>query len=108
MTLQPTSQPVDLGLLFDEHAPYLCRAAHRLVGSREVAEDIVQEVFLTVARRSEPLQTGPGLRTWLYRVTLNLSRHRRRASARYEGTLERFTGAILVRRGKATSAGSAA
>lgn len=81
---------VDIGRLFDEHAPYLCRVVHRLTGSAEAAEDVVQEVFLLAYNRRNELEDRTGIRTWLYRVAVNHVRHRRRSFARYRGLLDRY------------------
>ena len=81
---------MDIGRLFDEHAAYLCRVVHRLTGSPELAEDVVQEVFLLAYDRRHELEDRTGIRTWLYRVAVNHVRHRRRSFARYRGLLDRF------------------
>ena len=81
---------MDIGKLFDAHAAYLCRVVHRLTGSREAAEDIVQEVFLLAYNRRHELEDRTGIRTWLYRVAVNHVRHRRRSFARYQGLLDRY------------------
>lgn len=81
---------MDLGQLFDLHGPYLLRVAHRLTGRRDLAEDLVQEVFLIAWKRREELVDPDGMRTWLYRVTVNVVRHRRRSEGRYSGVLDRF------------------
>ncbi len=80
----------DIGRLFDEHAPYLCRVVQRLTGSREAAEDVVQEVFILAHNRRHELEDRVGIRTWLYRVASNHVRHRRRSFARYQGLLDRY------------------
>ncbi len=81
---------LDIGRLFDEHGPYLCRVVHRLTGSRETAEDVVQEVFLLAHHRRPELEDRPGIRTWLYRAAVNHVRHRRRSFSRYQGLLDRY------------------
>lgn len=85
-----TKAELDIGHLFDEHGPYLCRAIHRLTGSREGAEDIVQEVFLLAYHRRHELEDRAGIRTWLYRAAVNHVRHRRRSYGRYQAMKERF------------------
>lgn len=89
----PTPPPVDdldVGALFDAHAPYLCRVVQRLTGSNEAAEDIVQEVFILAWNRREELEDRRGIRTWLYRVAVNHVRHGRRSFARYHTVLDRY------------------
>lgn len=81
---------LDIGRLFDAHAPYLCRVVHRLTGSRETAEDVVQEVFLLAYHRRSELEDRTGIRTWLYRAAVNHVRHRRRSFSRYQGLMDRY------------------
>lgn len=81
---------VDIGALFDAHAPYLCRVVHRLTGSAAAAEDVVQEVFLVAYRRRHELEDRKGIRTWLYRVAVNHVRHGRRSHARYQKLLDGY------------------
>jgi RNA polymerase sigma-70 factor (ECF subfamily) len=81
---------LDIGRLFDEHGPYLCRVVHRLTGSKETAEDVVQEVFLLAHHRRNELEDRTGIRTWLYRAAVNHVRHRRRSFSRYQGLLDRY------------------
>jgi len=82
--------PVDIGALFDAHAPYLCRVVHRLTGSAAAAEDVVQEVFMVAYRRRHELEDRKGIRTWLYRVAVNHVRHGRRSHARYQKLLDGY------------------
>lgn len=88
---KPSSkQELDIGRLFDAHGPYLCRVLQRLTGSRETAEDVVQEVFLLAYHRRNELEDRSGIRTWLYRAAVNHVRHRRRSFSRYQGLLDRY------------------
>jgi RNA polymerase sigma-70 factor (family 1) len=65
--------------LFDTHAEALRRYARRIVRSREVAEDLVQEVFFRLWRGWETIEVGSGIRAYLYVATrsraLNYLRH---------------------------------
>ena len=81
---------IDIAALYDAHADYLLRVVHRLTGSPDVAEDVVQEVFLLAYHRRTELEDRTGIRTWLYRSAVNLVRHRRRSYVRYQGLLGRF------------------
>jgi len=82
---------IDIGALFDAHASYLCRVVHRLTGSRQVAEDVVQEVFITAWRRRHDLDPQSNVRSWLYRVAINHVRHQRRSAGRLSSFLDRYT-----------------
>ena len=90
----PPPQELDLGALFDAHGAYLVRVVHRLTGRRDLADDLVQEVFLVAWRRRDELTDPTFVRTWLYRVAVNVVRHRRRSEGRYSRVLERFAEAF--------------
>ena len=68
-------------LLFDAHAEELRRYARRIVGSREAAEDVVQDVFLRLWIAQTRLDFGAGMRAYLFRSvrtrSLDLVAHRR-------------------------------
>jgi RNA polymerase sigma-70 factor (ECF subfamily) len=86
----PAPRALDIARLYDDHAEYLLRVVHRLTGSAEVAEDVVQEVFLLAYHRRSELEDRQGIRTWLYRAAVNHVRHRRRSFSRYQGLMGRF------------------
>lgn len=52
--------------------------AARLLGDTEEARDLTQEVFLQVYRTLRRFEGRSSLRTWIYRIVVNLSRNRRR------------------------------
>jgi RNA polymerase sigma-70 factor (ECF subfamily) len=52
--------------------------AWRMVGNREDAQDIVQETFLSVFRSVKGLRDPGSFPTWIYQITLNHCRARRR------------------------------
>src|SRR5712692_4640931 len=73
------------------------RVARRLVGSREEAEDLMQETYARAFRSWRSYQPGTNLRAWLLRIltTLNIDRGRRAQRApdtqpREEGDYYRF------------------
>jgi RNA polymerase sigma-70 factor (ECF subfamily) len=66
--------------VYREHAPTVMRWASRLLGRTQDAADVTQEVFLVVHRRlPEFAERGGTLETWLFRITRNVVRSRRRA-----------------------------
>jgi RNA polymerase sigma-70 factor (ECF subfamily) len=52
--------------------------ALRMLGSREDAQDIVQETFLSVFRSIRSLREPGSFSTWIYAITLNHCRARRK------------------------------
>jgi RNA polymerase sigma factor (sigma-70 family) len=66
--------------------------ALRRAASREDAEDIVAETFLTAWRRLEQVPPGPGARPWLYGVARNALANQQRSKRRRA----RLTGLLLA------------
>lgn len=60
--------------LFVRHNNYVYRLAWGFVGERYGAEDVVQEVFLCLPRLRVGWWVRAKFTTWLYKVTLNVSR----------------------------------
>jgi RNA polymerase sigma-70 factor, ECF subfamily len=62
---------------FEEEALALAdqvyRVARRLVGSREEAEDLMQETYARAFRSWQQYQPGTNLRAWLLRILTNLN-----------------------------------
>jgi RNA polymerase sigma-70 factor (ECF subfamily) len=66
--------------LFQRYFSTVYRQAIRLAGNREEAEEVVQEVFLTIYEKAHTFRGAAAFSTWLYRITANaaLSKLRRR------------------------------
>jgi RNA polymerase sigma-70 factor, ECF subfamily len=66
--------------LFQRHSARTSRQAMHLLGNEAEAEELVQEVFLTLYEKASTFRGDAALATWLYRLTANaaLSRLRRR------------------------------
>lgn len=60
----------------------LLNVLFHLVGDRDRAEDLAQEVFLRVFRARETYQPGSKFSTWLYTIAHNLASNSRRTMAR--------------------------
>ena len=71
-------------VLFQRYFATVSRQALRLTGHREEAEEVGQEVFLTVYEKAYTFRGTAAFSTWLYRVTPNaaLIRLRRRKRGR--------------------------
>lgn len=57
--------------LVESHSAGVFRLAYRLTGSRENAEDVVQETFLKAYRSLHRFDARSALGTWLYRIAAN-------------------------------------
>ena len=66
----------------EEHLPAMLRFATRLCGDPAAAEDIVQEALVRVVRSWKSFRRESEVRTWLFRIVLNVYRsHRPRRPA---------------------------
>src|SRR5579863_1766504 len=77
-------EPELFAIVFDRHAPFIHRYAHRRVG-REAADDLVAETFLTAfGKRNRYDVSYPDARPWLYGIATNfVNRHRREEIRQY-------------------------
>lgn len=57
--------------IYREHAGFVYNVAFRILGNKEDAEEIVQEVFLTVHDQLKGFRRESSFRTWVYRITAN-------------------------------------
>ena len=69
---------LDVAALYREHAQRVARWAQRLGGPTADVEDVIQEVFMVVHRELKNFRGDAQLSTWLFRITENVVRHRRR------------------------------
>ena len=69
----PTPDAVDLGELLRETWPQLVAYALRLLGDRELAEDVVQRGFVRLWERGHVVPPGDAMRPFLYRMVRNLA-----------------------------------
>jgi RNA polymerase sigma-70 factor (ECF subfamily) len=61
-----------------EHQGMVLQLAVNLLGDREEASDLSQEVFLRVFRTIHRFRGQSSLKTWIYRITVNQARNRHR------------------------------
>lgn len=85
MSLNPAShgsagqrQPLDVGALYAEHVHRVARWAERLAGPQLDLEDVVHEVFSIAHRQRAEFRHDSSITTWLFGITNNVVRHRRR------------------------------
>ncbi len=75
--------------LMERFAGRVYRVAHGITGSAPDAEEVVQDVFLTLFRKAGDFQGRAALGTWLYRIAVNTALNKRRGKrAQVEAPLE--------------------
>jgi len=67
-----------LEALMEAYAARVYRLAHGLTRNPADAEEVVQDVFLTVARKIAEFEGRSALSTWIYRITMNTALNKRR------------------------------
>jgi RNA polymerase sigma-70 factor (ECF subfamily) len=85
------NDPDAFAVIYDRHATAAYSLAHRICGTRALAEDVVQEAFLSLWRRLDRYDAARGeVRSWLLgivhnaaidKLRHNLTHERRRASS---------------------------
>jgi len=81
--------------IFHQNVNQVYRRALRLLGNEADAEDVVQEVFLTVHKKAKTFRGAAEFSTWLYRLTVNaalgkLRRQKRSKEVLYDDYLPKF------------------
>jgi RNA polymerase sigma-70 factor (ECF subfamily) len=77
-SVEGAQSELDLTALAETYSGLLFRVAYSVLRSRAEAEDVAQDVFVRILKRSPDLLTVRDLRVWLIRITWNLSIDRRR------------------------------
>ena len=67
-----------LETLMERYAPRVYRLAYGITKNQADAEEVVQDVFLSVFRKIDSFEGRAGLWTWMYRVTTNAALIKRR------------------------------
>ena len=63
----------DFELIYSEHAEHLRNHIRRVVRDRDLADDVLQEVFIRVWQYRDKLPQVRSLRNWLTKIAVNLS-----------------------------------
>lgn len=79
-----------LGALYERHAAAVLNVAWRVSGDWAAAQDVTQDVFLTLPQRVGTFRGDASLSSWLYRIAINRAidakrRDSRRPAARLGG-----------------------
>lgn len=84
LTAEPAAVP-EIKTIFREHAPYVLRLARRLGVRDGDADDVCQEVFVTVHRRLPTYEGRGSMRSFVYGICVRaVANYRRKAHRRYE------------------------
>jgi RNA polymerase sigma-70 factor (ECF subfamily) len=68
--------------LVDMHSPALLRMARMYVSSDAEAEEVVQETWLALVKGLDRFEERSSLKTWLFRILMNVARTRGKREAR--------------------------
>jgi RNA polymerase sigma-70 factor (ECF subfamily) len=68
--------------LVEAHRDRVFNITYRMLGSRDEAEDVAQEVFISVFKTIDTFREESKFSTWLYRVTVNHCKNRIKYLAR--------------------------
>jgi RNA polymerase sigma-70 factor (ECF subfamily) len=60
-----------LGLLFERYHVPLFEFLSRITGDRQVAEDLVQDIFVRILKYRATFRDGGSFETWVYRIARN-------------------------------------
>lgn len=92
--------------LVSRHRDHVLRVGWHLLQSREMAEDLVQEVFLRIYRARHSYEPHSQFTTWMFRILNNLVLNLRRDAARGRQALaKRIESAAVSVQGTPSSAG---
>lgn len=83
--------------LYRRFSDLVYNLALRMVGDREVAADLSQEIFLRVYRHLGGFQGRSSVKTWIYRIALNTCRSRLSRRARRTRVIETVDDELLAR-----------
>jgi RNA polymerase sigma-70 factor, ECF subfamily len=69
-------------MLVERYQPSMLRIARMYVSTRAVAEEVVQEAWLGVLKGLEGFEGRSSLRTWIFRILVNIAKTRGQREAR--------------------------
>ncbi len=75
LPVPPVLEPPRFAAIYEEHSRAVYYLALRLLSDPALAEDATHDVFLKVFRKISQFRGESGLRTWLYRITVNHCRN---------------------------------
>jgi RNA polymerase sigma-70 factor, ECF subfamily len=77
-TLQRIDSKVDIGFdeLFDRYSSMVFNLVYHILGDREEALDVSQEVFLTIYQKLDSFRGESSLKTWIYCIAVHRASNR--------------------------------
>ncbi len=66
-----TWESAEFGAIYEAHSQVIYYLALRLLGDAALAQDATHDVFLKAFRKMDTFRGDAGIRTWLYRITIN-------------------------------------
>jgi RNA polymerase sigma-70 factor (ECF subfamily) len=66
-----TGELREFGAVYEQHSQCIYYLALRLLGDPTQAQDATHDVFLKAFRKMDSFRGDAGIRTWLYRITIN-------------------------------------
>jgi RNA polymerase sigma factor (sigma-70 family) len=69
---EPEPEPLDVAAAYRAHGHLVLRRARTLLGNDAEAQEVLQEVFMTLLREPDAYGGRSSMTTWLYRVTTNM------------------------------------
>lgn len=90
--------------LIEEYGDRVYNLTYRMLGNPSEAEDVAQEVFITIFKSIDSFRGDSKFSTWLYRITANhcknrikyLARRHDRAKAEFDERIDRDQAAAAV------------
>lgn len=74
--LSPARADLAFEEIFRRHQSMVFNLTYRILGDREEALDVTQEVFLAVFRKLNRFRGQSSLKTWIYRIAVNRASNR--------------------------------
>jgi RNA polymerase sigma-70 factor (ECF subfamily) len=82
---------MDLECIYRQHSDFVWRNARRFGCDEDLADDVVHEVFLVVARRLHEFRHESSLRTWLFAIAYRAAQRLKRDRARHGARLQQYS-----------------
>ena len=81
-------------VIYKEYFSFVANLALRVVNRREEAEEVAQDVFMTIFRNLKNFRFESSLKTWIYRVTVNTAINHAKRFSKHEAV--EYTEALSV------------